>query len=183
MATIPTVPTEVPGNFWTAALWNANVLGGLNYLFAPVRFKGYSSTAQSFTSGTTIGSLTLDSELYDSDGGHSTVTNTSRFTVQTAGLYHVTGAVTYGINSTGTRMLCVLLNGVVVVGSKVQVMPSATNGATVKTATDVQCAVGDYIELGTWQNAGTAGTTVVGTYPYSTDPGVVSTMELYRISA
>jgi hypothetical protein len=181
VATIPTVPNEAPGNFNTAALWNANILGGIGYLLAPVRFKGYSSTVQSVTSGTTIGALTLDTEVYDSDGGHSTTTNTSRYTVQTPGLYHVGGSVCLNaspVTATGTRTICVLLNGVVVLGSMVQAPASSVNGTTVQTATDVQCAVGDYIEIACWQNSGVTMSTQT-----PSNPGLATTMCLYRVSS
>lgn len=176
MATIPTIPTESPGNFWTAALWNANILNGLNYLFSPVRFKAYSSTTQSLGSGTAAISLTLDTEIVDSDGGHSTTTNTSRYTVQTAGLYFVTGSVCFATSSAGTRTLQVLQNGGAVFGSAVQAMPSATNGASVFTATLVQAAVNDYIEIAAWQNSG-------GSLATSTSTSVATTMNLWRISS
>lgn len=176
MATIPTVPTEVPGNFWTSALWNTNVLGGLNYLFGPVRFKGYSSTAQSLGTSTTSTVLTLDTEAVDSDGGHSTVTNTSRYVCQTAGLYYVSGAVTFATNGTGTRTLQVFLNGAGITGSAIQAAPSASNGASVFTATFVQLAVNDYVELATWQNSGSTLTT-------STSNALLTTMCLWRISS
>ncbi|MGW1744603.1 hypothetical protein ACWCRD_03085 [Streptomyces sp. NPDC002092] len=176
MATIPSVPTEVPGNFWTSALWNTNVLGGLNYLFAPVRFKGYSSTTQSLGSSTSSTVLTLDTETVDSDGGHSTTTNTSRFTAQTAGLYVVTGSVCFATNSAGTRTLQVFLNGAGITGSAVQAAPSASNGTSVYTGTIVQLAVGDYVELAAWQNSGSTLTT-------STTNAIATTMCLWRISS
>lgn len=177
MATIPTIPTEVPGNFWTSALWNTNVLGGLNYLFAPVRFKGYSSTAQSIANSTSSTVLTLDTEVVDSDGGHSTTTNTSRYTAQTAGLYYISGSVCYATNSAGTRTLQVFQNGAGITGSAVQSMPSASNGASVFTATIAQLAVGDYVELATWQNSGT------NPLATSTTNAIATTMCLFRISS
>lgn len=177
MATIPTIPTEVPGNFWTSALWNANILGGLGYLFAPVRFKAYSSTAQSISSSTTSAVLTLDTEIVDSDGGHSTVTNTSRYTCQTAGLYAVTGSVCFNTtNSTGTRTLNIFVNGAGQTGAGQQAAPSASNGASVFSATLVQLAVGDYVELACWQNSGS-------TLSTATASALVTTMNLWRISS
>lgn len=176
MATIPSVPTEVPGNFWTSALWNTNVLGGLGYLFSPVRFKGYSSTTQSLASGTSGIVLTLDTEVVDSDGGHSTTTNTSRYTAQTAGLYYVSGAVTFATNATNTRTLQVFLNGAGVTGSAMQVAPAPNRGASVFTSTIVQLAVGDYVELAAWQDSGSTLTT-------SNSNAISTTMCLWRISA
>ena len=177
MATIPTIPTEAPGNFWTSALWNANILNGLNYLFAPVRFKAYSSTAQSIASSTSSTVLTLDTEVVDSDNGHSTVTNTSRYTCQTAGLYYVSGSVCFNAtNANGSRTLNIFVNGAGQVGAGVQAAPSPANGASVFSSTLVQLNVGDYVELACWQNSGSSINT-------STTTALATTMNLFRVSA
>lgn len=179
MATIPTIPTEVPGNFWTSALWNANILNGLGYLFAPVRFKAYSSTTQSITSGAANGVvLTLDTEIVDSDGGHSTVTNTSRYTAQTAGLYWVCGTVCFSTSATGARALQILVNGTGTAGNLIQSAATSTNGGSVLTSSLVQLAVGDYVELFAWQTSGGNLTTSTGAAN-----GVNTTMNLFRISS
>lgn len=177
MATIPTIPTEVPGNFWTSALWNTNVLGGLNYLFSPVRFKGYSSTLQSIGSSTSSTVLTLDTEVFDTDNGHSTVTNTSRYTCQTAGLFYVSGSVCFNAtNANGSRTLNIFVNGAGQVGAGIQSAPSPANGASVFSATLTQLNVGDYVELACWQNSGSSINT-------STTLALATTMCLWRISS
>lgn len=178
MATIPTIPTEAPGNFWTSALWNANVLGSLNYLFSPVRFKGYSSVTQAIPTGTSAVPLTLDSEIVDSDGGHSTTTNTSRYVCQTAGLYFVSGAVCFATNGTGSRAVNVMVNGVTAGGSLIQAAPQSVNGSSVFSATTVQLTVSDYVEIGCWQNSGGTLATAIGG-----SQNVNATMNLYRISS
>lgn len=176
MATIPTIPSESPGNFWTSALWNANVLNGLNYLLSPVRFKGYAVAAQSLTSSTSTTVLALDTTAVDSDNGHSNVTNNSRYTCQTAGLFYVSGSVNFAQNSGGTRTLQVFQNGASITGSAVQAMPSATNGASVFTSTIVQLSVGDYVELAAWQNSGS-------TLATATSNALLTTMCLWRLSS
>ena len=176
MATIPTIPSESPGNFWTSALWNANILGGLNYLLSPVRFKGYAVASQSLGSSTSSTVLALDTTAVDSDNGHSNVTNNSRYTCQTAGLFYVSGSVNLAQNSGGTRTLQVFLNGAGITGSAVQAMPSASNGASVFTSTIVQLNVGDYVELAAWQNSGS-------TLATSTSNALLTTMCLWRLSS
>lgn len=175
MVTVPTPYTAATGNFLTSALWNAQVRDGLAFLMSPVRFKAYASVAQSFTSSTTSTVLTLDTELFDSDGGHSTSTNTSRFTCQTAGLYYVSGSVCFAVNATGTRTLNVFVNGTGVTGAANQAAPSASNGGSVVTSTLVQLVVGDYVELAAWQNSG-------ATLATSTSLAIATTMCLYRVS-
>lgn len=176
MATIPTIPTETPGNFWTSALWNANILNGLNYLFAPVRFKGYASTGQSISSTTTATTINLDTEIVDSDSGHSTTTNTSRYTAQTAGLYLAGGSVCFATNATGARACQIFKNGAAVEGAANQAAGNSANGGSSFTVTLVQLAVGDYIELAVWQTSGSALSTQAGT-------SVVSTLWAVRVSS
>jgi len=155
VATIPTLPVEVPGNFNTSALFNL-VASAINYTLAPVRFKAYSSTSQSIPSGTAVIPLTLDTEVVDSDGGHSTTTNTSRYVCQTAGLYWVSGSVNFATNSSNTRTLQILYNSGGVVGSAQQVAPAPNRGGSVFTSTLLQLNVGDYVEIAAWQDSGTS---------------------------
>ncbi|MBM9504518.1 hypothetical protein [Actinacidiphila acididurans] len=174
MVTIPNVPVEVPGNFNTSALFNT--MGSItNYLLAPVRFKAYTTTAQSIVSSTLSTPLGLDSEIVDSDGGHSTTTNTSRYVCQTAGLYAVYGSTGYVTNANGARALQISVNGTAVVGSTVQSAPTSTNSASVTCFTLVQLAVSDYVELGTWQNSGSTLAT--------SNAASATTMCLWRISS
>jgi hypothetical protein len=175
MTSVPSPATVATGDFLSSALWNTNVRDGMNFLLSPVRFKGYASSSQSLSTGTTATPLLLDSELVDSDGGHSTSTNTSRYTCQTAGLYFVSGSVCFATNSAGTRTLTIFVNGAAVFGAGNQSMPSATNGASVFSSTVVQLAVGDYVELTAWQNSGS-------TLATSTTQAIATTMCLFRIS-
>lgn len=53
------------------------------------------SSASTTVANDTVTAITLGGETYDTDGMHSTVTNTSRMTIQTAGLYRFSGEVTF----------------------------------------------------------------------------------------
>ncbi|MEW2302579.1 hypothetical protein AB0958_21845 [Streptomyces sp. NPDC006655] len=163
------------GGILSASLWNSTVYNGLNFLLSPVAFKGYSTVSQNLASSTTSTVLNLDTELIDTDGAHSTTTNTSRFTCQTAGWYYITGSVCFATNSSGTRTLNIFLNGAGVVGAANQVAPSASNGTSVLSSTFVQLNVGDYVELAAWQNSGSS----LGT---STSTAIATTMCVYRVS-
>lgn len=177
MATIPTIPTEAPGNFWTSALWNANILNGLGYLFAPVRFKAYASTGQSIATGASPATtINLDTEIVDSDSGHSTTTNTSRYTAQTAGLYLVGGSVCFATSATGARACQIFKNGGAIEGAANQAAGNSANGGSSFTVTLVQLAVGDYIELAVWQTSG-------GTLATQSGTSVVSTLWAVRVSS
>ena len=106
------------------------------------------------TSGTAQ-TLTFDSERFDYDGMHSTSSNTSRITFNTAGVYYFQGNITFALNTTGIRKGIVLLNG----GTTI----ARTAGlATTGLSHDLQVAgvyafsAGDYIELQAYQNSGGA---------------------------
>lgn len=160
--TVPVFPTEIPGNFITSALFGSTVgaLGawstgsGTN---GPPRFQGYSASSQSIATGITYISLTLDTEVYDSDGGHSTVTNTSRYTAQVAGTYSLSGSCGYAGTAGGNRSTRLAVNGVGVQGSQVAAAPTTTANSWYGIATAFAVLnVGDFVEVQTWQNSGAA---------------------------
>lgn len=166
---IPTLSNEVPGDFLTAALWNGTVIGGLTAAQNPVMFKGYATTTQAIANGTTSIPILLDSEDFDTDGGHSTTTTTSRYTCQTAGIFLCFGSVCFGTASaTGTRAAEILKNGSPITGGIAQSGASGSNGTTATGLVFVRLAVGDYVELAVWQNSGSSqNTTVSSAHLYS----------------
>lgn len=157
--TVPVFPTEIPGNFITSALFGSTVgaLGawstgsGTN---GPPRFQGYSTSSQAIANGVNFISCTLDTEIFDSDGGHSTVTNTSRYTVQVAGTYLLVASVGYPINSTGNRAVRVGINGSGAQGGQSVTSAFATNSWYGIATTAAPLNVGDFVECQTWQNSG-----------------------------
>lgn len=157
--TVPVVANEVPGNFLTGALWTSQVSAIMQWTMGSgtngvPRFKGYAASTQSIGTGTTDIPLNLDTEDWDSDNGHSTSTNTSRYTVQVAGTYRVTGVGGVVSSATGNRKLGINLNGVNVRGAAVQQASLATNSWCGCVSTEVACVVGDYIEVVIWQSSG-----------------------------
>lgn len=159
--TVPASLTEVPGNFITGAWQNAQVKALNDFLAGSAangvpRFRGYAATTQSIANNTWT-SLNIDTEVYDSDNGHSTVTNNSRYTVQVAGTYLVTGSVGYAANATANRAIRFAVNGTAIAGSFVKCAPADTSGSTgLVTVAQVVCIVGDYIEVMANQNSGAA---------------------------
>lgn len=157
--TVPVSVTESPGSFLTGALWTAQVKAAMDFLMGSgtngvPRFKGYASTAQSLASGTADIALTLDTEDYDSDNGHSTSTNTSRYTVQVAGTYLIMGTAAIATSATGNRKLGININGVNARGGTVQGPGFASNSWCAIVCTTQALVAGDYIELVAWQNSG-----------------------------
>lgn len=108
--TVPVSLTETPGLPITSAWQNAQVKGLTDFLTAPPVFVGYQASAQSTTTGTWT-ALTIDTEVLDSDGGHSTTVNPSRYTATVAGLYLVVGSASFTANATGYRRCRITKNG------------------------------------------------------------------------
>lgn len=63
----------------------------------------------------TLTTLTLNTELYDTDSMHSSTTNTGRITFTTAGFYVVTLNVAWNKNATGDRMAQIRMDGATVI--------------------------------------------------------------------
>jgi hypothetical protein len=158
---VPVIASETPGNFLTGALWNANVKAMGDWLMGSAgngvpRFRGYQGTAQSVANNTWV-SCTLDTEQYDSDNGHSTTTNSSRYTVQVAGTYLIIGSIGLVANATGNRGVRITVSGTAITGSFVKTASPDTSGSCgLATAASAVCAVGDYIEVQVNQNSGGA---------------------------
>lgn len=158
--TVPVSLTEAPGNFITAALWTAQVKATMDFLMGSgtngvPRFKAWASTSQSIATGTTDTPITLDTEDYDSDNGHSTVTNTSRYTVQVAGTYRIIAVGGFTSNSVGNRKLGINVNGANTRGSSTQQAAPASNSWIGSVAVELALNVGDYIEMVMWHTSTT----------------------------
>jgi hypothetical protein len=116
----------------------------------------YDSTTQSIANNTST-IVTFDSENFDTDGFHSTSTNTGRITIPTglAGKYLVTFSFLWAQNGTGIRTANIFKNGANVYGVGEQSGNASVfagpNGAVI-----IDCAVGDYLELVVFQSSGGA---------------------------
>lgn len=155
MATVPGTRTWVAGEVVTDAFMNDNITAVLNFLLAPPIFKGYQASAQSFTNDT-YAPVTLDSELVDSAGGHSTVTNTSRYAAVYAGWYAKGGGCAFAANATGRRLARVMVNGSAVTGTlSGQPANSSVIGWAYR-SDRIFLNVGDYVEDAALQNSGSS---------------------------
>ena len=121
----------------------------------------YKSSNQTLNNNTST-AITFDSESFDTDGFHSTSSNTSRITIPSgkAGYYLFTGHGEIEANSTGTRYSLIYKNGSTLVENATS--PGGA-GRTNLVVTSIQSAnVGDYFELFLEQNSGGALTTYNG---------------------
>lgn len=150
----PTPAQVVPGQFVTGALWNANVYNGLTFLGAPPIAALRQSVAQSLVNTSWV-AITLDAEDTDSYGGHSTVTNTSRYTCQLTGWYTACGVVAFAPNVTGFRAARLQVNGTAENGTITYVPNNGSAESVAVTPTrDIFLNSGEYLEVAGWQSSG-----------------------------
>ena len=128
--------------------------------------------AQSFTNST-FAPITFDVEDNDSNSGHSTVSNTDRYTCPLAGLWELGGGASSAVNSTGSRIPRLTKNGAIIAGSAANVMaPTDGNFAIVGARTvRVQLALNDIIRLEYAQVSGGSLNTAVTDYAQPTLTG------------
>ena len=105
----------------------------------------------------------LDTEDKDNANGHSTSSNTSRYTAVVLGSYLLSGGGGWAANASGSRGLRWSKNGVVLPQSDI-IVPATPSGAIALAARtyQVDLAAGDYVELECWQNTGGTVTTQGG---------------------
>jgi hypothetical protein len=151
----PTPYTAATGNFLTAGLWNAQVRDGVGYLMSPPVFRAHQEVAQSLGDNLWV-TLNLETEEIDNYGGHSTTTNTSRYTCQVAGTYMVSGIAAFVASATGPRGARLLKNNVAYNGTFVKMNGFGTGSNALSTTALIPLAVGDYVELQGFQNSGGA---------------------------
>jgi len=154
MAAVPATRTWVAGEVVLASHFNNNIRDVLNFLLTPPIFKGRQTAAQTLTTGVAT-AISLDTEDVDSAGGHSTVTNTSRYTAVYAGWYSVGSGVSYAANATGIRTVEYDVNGAVqAAGGTAFAATGAVTNRLPGRSFQVFLNVGDYVETFGFQNSG-----------------------------
>jgi hypothetical protein len=149
----PVEATVAPGATITSALWNTGVRDGVNFLAnKPILFVTQTTT-QNLTSSTWT-ALNFDTTVVDTYGGHSNVTNNSRYVAQQPGYYLVGGAACTAANTTGQRGGCVAKNGTRVQGGGALIQATSALSATVPTGfvPVFLNGTGDYVEIHAYQN-------------------------------
>jgi hypothetical protein len=128
-------------------------------------FRAVQATVQSGLTAATFVSITFDttSEVFDFAGGHSVVTNTSRYIPQVAGIMEVSGCIAFATNATGRRFSQIALNGAAVAGSQGG-CPGIVTSATDVTQPVVYVTVNgttDFIEIQGFSDQASWGTSIL----------------------
>jgi len=99
--------------------------------------------------------MAFESERWDTNNLHSTVSNVSRITLDAARSCVVTAGARWSPHPTGVRSLYFVVNGNTRIAEQTQVASTTDNTPTQVTLTTVWTfAAGDYIEAYTYQNSG-----------------------------
>lgn len=153
--TVPVAAMQSPGNLIAAALWNAGVVA-LNAFLTGAPFAQLTQGTVQGLANNTLTAVAFDQTNADSDGGHSNVTNNSRYTCQVAGWYLVWGTVFFAPSNAGSRKVLIYKNGAVASGSANQgANAGSSDGVALAAFMPVKLAVGDYVE--TWVNQDSGG--------------------------
>lgn len=127
--------------------WAAPTIGGCTQ-----GARVYRSTNQDVANETSV-KVNFDSERYDTDSIHSTVSNNSRLTCKTAGKYMIVFHGYMTANANGDRRFQIYLNnGTYIAVSRLGLDPSGYASMPVSTIYDL--AVDDYVEAVVYQNSG-----------------------------
>jgi hypothetical protein len=158
---VTNLPVPVPRTFTVAETETGSYLNSLRDALSflvnvPILTAGQ-SVAQSIPNNTWT-SMTLDTTVVDSYGGHSNVTNNSRYTAQVAGWYLCCGTTGFVANATGFRQVRLAKNGAQVTFSVATLPTVSASVATVMVTPTLEIFlnVGDYLEVQGFQTSGGA---------------------------
>ncbi len=135
----------------TAPEWGA-AGGAASFVGASV----YKSAQQSVNNATETAS-NFDTEVFDTDGFHSNVTNNSRMTIPSGkdGKYLLLGRVAFVANTTGVRQGRLRKNGNLI-AVNTDTTPGSGGGQNIEVSGIYSAVAGDYFEVAYWQNSGGA---------------------------
>jgi hypothetical protein len=118
----------------------------------------YKSATQSIANSSSV-FMTWENETYDTDGYHSTVTNTSRATIPAgkAGKYLLVAGLSWTNGTTGERYVHIYKNGAAVPGADESATINSfgnANRQSQKCISVLDLAVNDYVEVRVVQTSG-----------------------------
>lgn len=163
MTAVPVPSTFVDDVVLTAGDLNVGIRDSLLFLLSKPIAHLRQTTSQSISNGVAT-ALTFNTESVDSAGGHSTSSNTSRYTAVYPGWYRVSSAVAMVVQATGIYEVGWLINGTSLDGATLAVTAASTLAGPAARTLLVYLGVGDYVELYVFQTSGGA----LGTYVATT---------------
>jgi hypothetical protein len=137
------------------ATWGDTVRDDIVSLAKPPMVKVSRSSTQSIANAT-LTAVQFDTEAWDTDAFHSTISNTSRITIPSgfSGRYLVMGQIIFDANATGRRAAYLLLNGATYLAA-VNAVPTGAE-VSLNLSAEASAVAGEYLELAVWQDSGAA---------------------------
>jgi hypothetical protein len=136
------------------AAWGDTLRDDLVFLNDRPTCAVFNTTNPPISSGVTT-VLTANSERWDNDAMHSTVTNTSRITIQTEGRYAIASTVSFDGHATGVRGTDFLVNGTTAYPGSGSTAVGAGVSEVLTTIRFIDLNVSDYVETRAVQTSGT----------------------------
>jgi len=163
------------GNFTAGSVLAVYGYGGTALANSFHGCRAYNDGGQTIAN-TTVVAVTFNTEAFDTDAIHDTVTNPSRFTVPAgyAGKWSFSYKASFIALAGGARITFMRKNGTDIPGAAVEEVGSGSGRTTNTNTVIVDLAVGDYVELFIYQ---TSGSTVTLGNTVAVDAGLVTTME------
>jgi|1048.fasta_scaffold02908_9 hypothetical protein len=111
------------------------------------------SADQSLSNATNT-SITFDTEVLDTNGFHSTSTNTDRITIPSGldGYYQIYAKADFNVNGTGRRTVFINKNGTF--QTEVEITPNSSTYPSAIAVYIMSLAVGDYVTMSAQQTSG-----------------------------
>lgn len=165
MATVPSAATYTAGARWKASDVNQLTNTDKSFFLAPP-FCDLTATTATTTLAAAGTVIAFDNEVADTDGMHDNVTNNSRITIQTAGLYLVQGG--YVVSPTAATLLRVgiQIDGTLIASGYVG-QTSGTSGFHGMTISRlIRLNAGSYVQLWGATGAGLATSTTASVRPW-----------------
>lgn len=143
LATVQSIATGQP--FLAATLEQIRL--NEEFLIDPPAASVYNSSSQTVAANT-LTVLTADSESFDNDSMHSTSTNTSRLTIQTAGRYLFVATVIFATGTATERNVQFLVDGTTAYeGTKVNANASGSQNTVLTAVRMIVVTAGQYVEV------------------------------------
>lgn len=126
-----------------------------SYILSPPRVQAYHNANQSITNDVDQ-VVALNSERYDTDTMHNTVSGTSRIRFNTAGIYIVTFQCSFASNTVGDRKAFIRKNGQLPIGGNEKLPPAGAFESSLTITIQEYFTTTDYIQPIVKQDSGGA---------------------------
>jgi hypothetical protein len=155
---VPSIPYKQSGNLLTSELWNLGPKVLNDWLANRPAFRGFQGLVTNASTATWT-AIRMDTSFIDTDGGHNTIFNNTKYTCQVAGWYWCKATLAFngsGVFSLNRLSTAIAKNGTIIIGSSILTGWGPNQRGAANASALVQMAVGDYIEA--WGRQETGGT-------------------------